>query len=267
LTPDRREQKNLVYRTSKGNIYTHDTLSYLVENGRYPGLYVCDTELHDSWNGRSKMNYDGQDAMGHELKTTLIRYLNSRGYRKDAEGMKQLSDGDIRNIEKGIANYFYSKKFNPNSRIYKMLWEFQVMKKGGGPGGTSFVQRLEFWKAAAGIIRENFWTGVGTGDMDEAFTLQYEKTNSKLAPEFRLRSHNQFLAIFTAFGFIGFLWFVFTLIYPPYRLKAFNNYRYLAFFCIIVLSMLTEDTLETQMGVTFYAFFNSFLLFLNKDDR
>ena len=267
LTPDRGELKNLVYQTSQGNIYTHDTLSYSVENGRYPGLYVCDTELRDSWNSRSNLDYDGQDAMGHELKTTLIRYLNSRGFRKDAEGMKKLIDDDIRNIEKGIANYFYSKKFNLNSRMYKILWEFQEMKKGAGPGGTSFVQRLDFWKAATGIIRENFWTGVGTGDMDEAFALQYEKTNSKLAPEFRFRSHNQFLAIFTAFGFIGFLWFVFTLVYPPFQLKAFNKYRYVVFFLIIVLSMLTEDTLETQMGVTLYAFFNSFLLFLNKDDR
>ena len=29
------------------------------------------------------------------------------------------------------------------------------------------------------------------------------------------------------------------------------------------MSMLTEDTLETQIGVTLFAFFNSFLVFAN----
>jgi len=35
---------------------------------------------------------------------------------------------------------------------------------------------------------------------------------------------------------------------------------YLSFFIIAVISFLTEDTLETQAGVTFFAFFNSFFL-------
>jgi hypothetical protein len=33
------------------------------------------------------------------------------------------------------------------------------------------------------------------------------------------------------------------------------------FFIIIFMSMLTEDTLETQAGATFFAFFNALLLF------
>jgi hypothetical protein len=55
---------------------------------------------------------------------------------------------------------------------------------------------------------------------------------------------------------------------------SFSNYKlrlspagflYLVFLLTIILSMLTEDTIETQAGVTFFAFFNSFLFFSSSD--
>ena len=192
--------------------------------------------------------------------------MTSKGLRKDAEGVQQLNDRDIRNVELGIANYHYSKKINLNSRIYKILWEYQSFKFDKNPGGHSLLQRFEFWKASIGIIKNHFWLGVGTGDMDDAFQNQYKEMNTNLNPEFWNRAHNQFFAIFIAFGIFGFLWFIFTLVYPSMKMKLFFDYRYFVFFVIIILSMLVEDTLETQMGVTLYAFFNAFLLFGRKVD-
>jgi hypothetical protein len=107
-------------------------------------------------------------------------------------------------------------------------------------------------------------TGVGTGDLGNAFQEEYEKNGSLLDNEFRWRSHNQFLTIFASFGVFGFLWFMFSLVYPAARLGKFHDFYYLSFFIIIVLSMLTEDTLETQAGVTPFAFFTSFYLFAKK---
>jgi hypothetical protein len=264
LIPDRNDLKNLELYSARGNPYSHDTIGYPVENGSYIGLYICERELRESWNERSTFNYDGTDEKGHKLKATLVRYLNSKKLRKDTEGIERLDDSDIRNIEKGFANVHFTRKVSLNSRIYKVLWEYQSIQRGASPQGKSLAQRFEFWRAATGIIKENFWTGVGTGDMDEAFRNQYEKMKTKLEPEFRFRSHNQFLAIFTAFGVFGFLWFVFTLFYPAFKLKAFNDYNYFVFFTVIILSMFIEDTLESQMGVTLYAFFNAFLLFGRK---
>jgi O-antigen ligase len=126
------------------------------------------------------------------------------------------------------------------------------------------MQRLEFWKASGNIIRQNLWTGVGTGDLEQAFQEEYTRSGSLLEKEFRWRSHNQFLAIFSTFGIIGLAWFLFSLIFPAARLSKFHDYYFLSFFIIVMLSMLTEDTLETQAGVTFFAFFNSFYLFAKK---
>ena len=260
LIPHKNDLKNLERYSIRGNLYFHDTINYPVENGSYTGLYVCDEELEQSWSERSNFDYRGVDEKGQELKQTLIRYLNSLGLRKDKDGMDQLTDEDINNIEAGIANFHYAQKFSVNSRMYKVLWGYQMAKMGGNPGGHSLFQRIEYWKASIRIIKEHFWLGVGTGDLDQVFQKQYEKMNTVLSKEYWHRSHNQYFAFFIAFGVLGFIWFIFSLFYPPLVLKKFADYHYFVFFVVICLSMLVEDTLETQMGVTLFAFFNSFLL-------
>ena len=264
FTPCKINNPDLV--TTQGNPYTHDTILQPVENGMYTWMYVCEGELRESWNQRSSLDYDGKDTKGQDLKYTLIRYLNSKGLRKDADGMGQLSKVDIQNVELGIANYHYTHKFSLNSRLYKLFWEYQISKMDENPGGHSMLQRVEFWKASFSIIRDNMWIGVGTGDIDETFKKYYENTQSSLAMQWRHRAHNQFLAIFVSFGFIGFIWFLFSLVYPGLKLGKFRMYHYLVFWIIITLSMTAEDTLETQMGVTLYAFFNAFLLFGFKNE-
>ncbi|RLD57274.1 MAG: hypothetical protein DRJ05_09970 [Bacteroidetes bacterium] len=271
------ELANLETKTPNGNKYLHDTVSLRIENGQYIGVYICEPELREIWKKRSSIDFDGQDLQSQKLKFTLIRYLNSKGLRKDRQGIESLSDKDIRNVEKGIANVVYTKNLNLKPRIYKLLWEFQVMKANENPGGHSLLQRIEFWKASIGIIKENFWIGVGTGDIEQAFEKQYEEHQSYLAPEFRHRAHNQYLAIFVSFGVLGLMWFIFSLIYPALKnqgvptswglyLKGHKgfDYLYFVFFSILILSMFYEDTLETQAGVTFYAFLNSLLLFVRK---
>ena len=121
------------------------------------------------------------------------------------------------------------------------------------------MQRFEFWKASRAIIEDHFFTGVGTGDVDLAFQQEYNRSGSLLEQEYRWHSHNQFLAIFATFGVIGFIWFIISLFFPAIRLGKFHDFYYLSFFVIIMISMLTEDTLETQAGVTVFAFFNSFI--------
>ncbi|MEK6616571.1 MAG: O-antigen ligase family protein, partial [Bacteroidota bacterium] len=255
------DKEQLPLLTKNGNPYTHDTISQDIENGNYVWLFVCEKELAEEWNKKSPMHYYGKDLSGNEIKYTLIRFLSSKGLPKDAEGVNALSEKEVKGIEKGIPNVNFLGVFNPTARLQKIIWEINLYIKGGNPSGHSVVQRFEFWKAAIGIIKENSLFGVGTGDVRNAFDEQYKKMNSPLTKESRHRSHNQFLAIGTAFGIIGISWFLFSIFYPLLREKNFQDYFYITFFIIAFLSMLTEDTLETQAGATFFAFFNSFLLF------
>jgi hypothetical protein len=250
--------------TKMGNPYWNDLSDTQVENGNYVGLYIANDELRQAWNKRSRYNYEGKDQAGQEIKYTLIRFLTSKGYRKDAEGVNKLTNQEVVMVEEGIASIVYVERSTLYVRIYKIFWEYNRYVATRNPSGHSVMQRLEFWKTARAIIKENWLTGVGTGDVGNAFKEEYDKSGSLLSNEFRWRSHNQFLTIFATFGIFGFAWFIFSLIYPAVRLGKFHDFYYLSFFIIIILSMLTEDTLETQAGVTPFAFFTSFYLFAKK---
>ncbi len=263
LTPDKQELQNIDAYTVNGNLYINDTVKMPVENGSYIGLYICNKELKKEWGKRSQFDFNGKDSKGQPVKYTLYRYLNSRGLRKDSAGISKLSKEDIRAVELGIANYHYTKKLSLNTRLYKLLWSYDSYRKGGNPSGHSLLQRFEFWKAGVGIVKSNFWIGVGTGDISSAFYNQYENSETRLTKDLWVnRTHDQYLTIFATFGIIGFIWFIFTLFYPSFKMRKYGNYLFLAFFITMLLSMLMEDTLETQAGVTLFAFPFSFLLFM-----
>ena len=68
-------------------------------------------------------------------------------------------------------------------------------------------------------------------------------------------------------GVILLICFLFTLVYPFLENKNSHTILYQIFFIIIFFSLFTEDTLETQVGITLYAFFNSFLLFIFDNNK
>ncbi len=263
-TPPEIDFADLEITSAKGNLYWHDTITRGIEDGRYVGLYICDTELEESWNERSDHDYRSKTYGGHEIKETLIRYLTSRDLRKDAGGVEALDDKDIQMIENGVANIHYIKNPGLRVRILKIIKGYEVYQKTGDPSGSSVMQRIEYSKGSLNLIRENFWFGVGTGDIENSLIKQYKDMNSGLKSEFMFHAHNQYFAVFITFGVFGFLWFIFSIVYPPYILGRFNDYFFLSFFLIITLSMFSDDTLETQAGATLFAFFYAFLLFGKK---
>ncbi len=252
-------------QTPSGAFYWHDTTNLQTENGYYVWIYIATDEARQAWNKRSSYDFDGKDSKGQNLKHTLIRYVTSKGLRKDGTGVEGLTTEDIALIEDGEASIHYHERSVFYIRLYKIIWETQQYFRTGNPSGHSVMQRIEYWKTSALIIMQQPVFGVGTGDMNIAFEQQYELMDSPLEPEFRWRSHNQFLSITVGFGFIGIIWFLIVLIYPPVKTGRMTDYFYLAFFVIMVVSMISEDTIETQVGVTIFAFFTSLFLFGKKE--
>jgi hypothetical protein len=254
-------EEELKTLTPNGNQYYHYPQNRQIENGNYVWINICDHELEFAWNRRSSLDYRGPDLKGHDLRTTLIRYLASLGYDKDVEGVANLTETDIVNIERGMSNYIFQYNRFLYPRIYQILWEIDNYRKGGNPTGHSFSQRIEYWKAAMGIVRDNFWLGVGTGDVVQAYRDQYAKGESRLEPQWQLRAHNQFLTFMVSFGIFGFIMVIYGIAAPFIMEKGHNRMLPFVFICVAVLSMLAEDTLETQAGATFFAFFYSLFIF------
>lgn len=244
-------------KTLAGNLYKHDFS--VIENGHYVFAYVCDEELSVAWKERSEKNLYSSDGKGQQIYSTLLRFLNSKGLTKDSVGMAALSDKEIHFIEKGIANVNYTGLWGIRMRFYQLLWEFGYLKRGSNTGaGHTLVMKLEFIKNALYLIRENWLLGVGTGDVPAVFQEHYESIDSWLSPKWRMTCHNQYLYMGVAAGIPGMILFIVLFFWPLRK----ENYLPLTLFVIIAaISMLPEDTLTTQEGVSFVAFFYTFFLF------
>ena len=250
--------------TAQGNPYWHDTVHNPVEDGKYVGLYYNRTELEEAWSQRSHLPFDGTATDGENLEATLARYLTSKDLRKDAQGVMALTEEDIKNIEQGVANYNNWKHPGLRARLSSTLFEYNLYRHFNNPNGGSLSQRIEYTRASFHIIGRHPWFGVGTGDVPQTFAQTYDEIHSPLKEEFRFRAHNQYLAIAVAFGLVGLAFFLFVLFYPWFASKRNHTYLYMVFLCVMLLSMFPEDTLETQAGVTLFAFFESLLLFSKK---
>jgi hypothetical protein len=246
--------------TSSGNSYYHDTTNFKSKNGKWIGLYICDKELRQMWSKRSKLSLDSLDKKKQLIRSTLITYMASKDLRKDAHGIYQLTDDDIRNIENGINRYDYNNLPGLRTQVEDFITGYQRYIDMHDPNSNSMVQRFEYWRTSLLIIRQHPIFGVGTGDVPKAFDDQYVKMKTNLAIQNRLRSHNQYLSITVAFGIIGLAWFMIVMFYPGIKTRSFNNYFYVIFWLIFMLSMLTEDTIETQEGVTFYVLLTALMI-------
>jgi hypothetical protein len=247
--------------TARGNPYVNHPNLREVENGHYVWLYLCEKELEEEWNKISEVEYTGTTTNGNSIKGTLIRYLTSRGLRKDASGVAQLSAEEVTAIEHGVANYIYLKKFRLYPRIYEVIWEFDRYRLGYSPNEKSVVQRILYLEAGWHIARDNLLKGVGTGDVKQAFKDHYNKIDSPLEEKWRRRAHNQFLTFLITFGIPGFILAVVALVAPLFMAGRQRSFLAVGFFILMLISMLNEDTLETSIGACLIAFFYSLFVF------
>lgn len=262
------EKDTLDTYTARGNPYQHDLNIGQVENGRHVGLYISWAELEKEWNEVSDYEFMGQDDKGQPIRYTMIRYMTAKGLRKDSAGVSKLSSEDIKNIESGIPNPIFNKQLSFTPRIYQTIWEIDVYRKGKVPAHHSTTQRIEYIKNSLAIIKDHFWIGIGTGDLEDVVEQYFEIRDTGLPPERYRRAHNQFITIWVTHGLIGFIWFVLAISLPVWFLRKYINFFFGIFFIVAILSFLGEDTLVTQSGATFFAYFYTLFLFgIRKQER
>jgi len=247
--------------SKSGEEYYFNLGHKMVENGQYVHAFIAPEELKSEWNKRSELDFDGLDAKGQNLSSVLSRYLTSKNLRKDKEGVQALTDLDIWAIENGIANIRFLDDKNINTMIYRYIWEIHNYSTGLNPQGNSLGQRFLFWKVGSKILRDNWMYGVGTGDVQEYFNMEYQELPYIIKKKYQLRAHNQYLTMGITFGVLGLIYFITTLISGFWVKPNSNSYLFIGSFIIFAVSMLDEDTLETQFGVTYAVFFYFLFLF------
>ena len=257
--------EQLEKKTKYGHQYFHHFDAKYLENGNCNSVYFCFEEMQQAWPKRSSMELTGSDKKGNKLFLTLTRYLTSKGLRKDYDGVMALTDADVRNVENGIPSINRVQYGKLRGRIYEIVWELNNSRNTGEASGSSLSQRFLYWKASVAIINSNKLYGVGTGDNQNEFNAYYDSVKSTLTKEWRLRSHNQYLAIGVSFGFTGMFIFLVLLFYPITIRKFRNDFLYSTFFVAMILSFINEDTMETQAGISFVMFFSTLYLVRNSE--
>ena len=251
------DERSLPLNTTNGNAYSHNLLPETFIDGKAVLANLCETEIEVEWEKKSRFRYYGKDLKGQPIRFTLMRYMTAKDLKKDSLDFQQLTLTDIKSIEKGIASPQESESG---------LWarwkgiQFQLQNS-QDPNGHSLLQRFEYWKTAWHIIEKNWLLGVGTGDVQDAFDNQYARDKSPLLPEYRLRAHNNYLTSWVSFGLLGFISFGGMVFYfLNYQWKT-QHFLPVVFILVAIVTFILEDTLETQTGVSFFAFFYG--LYLN----
>lgn len=252
-------------QSARGEKYIHQSSNFQTENGNRIFINIAPLELESAWVARTNIPLLQKDGRGQLVQTTLIRYLASKGLPKDAAGIDQLSDADIFNILAGNTNCNEPQWNALEKRWHQIVFEYQTFQSGENPSGHSIFQRLEYYKAAKFIIERNLLFGVGQGNVKSAYNEAYKQTSPNLDEKVQHAVHNQFLSYWIAAGLAAILSF---LLYFYFMWKhARKNEIVLAFVILAMLSCLTEDTLTTQPGVAFFAFFSTFFFFLPRKEN
>lgn len=228
-----------------GDFYKKQT--GLVENGNLLNDKVCCSELEQQWPHRSAMGVYDTTPNGYTVYPTLVRYLNASGLSKDSSGLWQLSDRDVRLIEKGVANPVYVGRNPVKKMCYVLLFEYEKWRVYGDIQNSSMLERFELWRGAWRVFCDNPLFGVGTGDVVDVLHERLKADNSQIADTPK-HAHCQYLSFLAAFGIVGFLLIAIAFVIALCKTRVMDKPAFLAIVVILLLSCISEDTLETLAG-------------------
>lgn len=224
-----------------------------LENGFFIWRNIANKQLKREWENVCDEEFKEYDNKGQKIRGTLIRYLTSKALSKDSIGIHNLNKKDIQNIQNGYYHYEQVDWNNLELRIDQFFYQLMSFYYNKNPSGKPFLQRIFYWKGAFSIIKKNPILGVG-GDIQDEFNLFFKTEASNLGDEYWHHSHNQYLTYFVVGGLVGFLAFLWAVFYPLKKYLRQNIILTLAQ-VVMLISFISEDTLETQPGVTMYVLF------------
>lgn len=126
---------------------------------------------------------------------------------------------------------------------------------------TNDATRAERWNCSIELIRESPWIGYGTGMEKQMLNVKYAKYKLSNSISNNFDAHNQYLAYMIKSGVFGLISFLIVLIFCLYKVIRDRNFYGLSFLLIISITALTEDVLESNKGILFFAFFASVFCF------
>lgn len=115
--------------------------------------------------------------------------------------------------------------------------------------------RLALWWSSGHIVRDYFWTGVGTGDLNIVLDEYYENLHFHYAKRDNLHSHNQYIHTPSLVGIFGLLLLISILASGLYRSFTNRNLLFFLFLFVFICHGITEASLTSNKGIMYFTFF------------
>lgn len=144
-------------------------------------------------------------------------------------------------------------------RTRNKFLEFKKIEVVGKGAATSTNIRYTIYRVAKDVILESPILGYGVGDYRSVLSDKYRDLGLPVLQEGRFNAHNQFLSFLIIGGAVALLAFLATLIINFIFAVRFNNELLILLIIFYGILMLTDNILEKEAGVVYFALFFNFL--------
>ena len=244
-----------------GEKYQHDLQENTRENGFYLWENIAQKELEIAWNKRSEFNFQLKDKKNQPIKSTLYRFLTSKGLNKDSVGLSKLNKTEIQKIENGETSSVSYNNFE--NRIRSILFQWESRKKKNDPNNQTINQRVVFWKTGIDIFSNQPVFGYGPGGAKTQYKKYYKNQTTSLKKNNQLLAHNQFITQAINLGSLGTIFWIFIVLYSFLKVEKEIFIFFVPYLILMFFAFMSDDMLEVQAGATIFSFFGTLLVFYN----
>lgn len=138
------------------------------------------------------------------------------------------------------------------NRLKEINMQNMQAPSGNNDNGTNV--RSGIYACNISLLKEHWLLGVGTGDVQAALNECLSTFDTHVYDIHNYNTHNEYLNSWLSAGLLGFLIFTGTLLYCLYYAWKTQNSLQVYFMLFVLICFFTENYLERQAGVTFYAF-------------
>lgn len=135
-----------------------------------------------------------------------------------------------------------------------------------GKNWTGITARLAIWGSVFDNLDKLPLEGYGAGDVETALNDSFRTKEFKLGLDNNFNTHNQYLDYLLGYGYVGLLLFILGYGLTAFKAIKDKNWLYIAVLTVCLLSFLTENILNRNMGIMMTAFMLPFLFLNNARD-
>lgn len=173
-------------------------------------------------------------------------------------------------VSKGNRNRFLFISTISSVLLVAFILSFQVFRERyitklrddlyGNHSIVSMNGRFDRWNIALGLIRQSPISGTGTGSEVPLLRESYFEQKMYGPYLFSLNAHNQFLSFMINSGVIGLIIYLGVLVWGLWQSVKHRDIFLFSFIVLITVVSFSEDLLDVNKGIFFYAFFFPFFI-------